>query len=408
MRLFGQFDESVFDTLDHDIHRMRREPWNPYFSKQSVTRLQPRLIQPAVDKLCKRLAEQRDAGKPVVMIYAYACLTVDIISEYCFPVGYNFLARKDFDRTHYDDMMSLSGMCHSFKQFGWLFPVLNSFPMWVTQAMSPEAYHMLQIKDGLKRQSAEILSRKQNQGVPSDYKEITNRPSLMEALLDSSLPDAEKGLNRIAAEAQTAIGAGTLTSSHCLKHATYHILANPPIHSRLMDELEKAFPDPSDPPNLQQLERIDYLVAIFWEAMRNFHGVSGRLQRIFPDHVLRYKDIAIPPGNPISMTSVHVHNDPAIFPEPYEFRPERWLPLATEGQRLQKYIMAFGKGSRKCVGIELGRAEVLTTLACVFRRFGSEMKLVGTERVRDIDITFDVFNPIPMKGSNGLVVAFGS
>lgn len=267
---------------------------------------------------------------------------------------------------------------------------------------------MLLMKDGLKRQTAEILSRRESQTADSHYKEIISRPSLMEALLDSSLPESEKGLNRIAAEAQTAIGAGTLTSSHVLKGATFHILANPHIHARLMDELESTFPDLSDPPNLQRLERMDYLLAIFWETMRNVHGVSGRLQRIFPDHVLRYKSVAIPPGNPVSMTSLHVHNDPAIFPEPYEFRPERWLPLATEGQRLQKYIMGFGKGSRKCVGIELGKAEVLTTLANVFRRFGRGMKLVDTERARDIDVTADMFNPVPRKGGNGLIVAFGS
>jgi cytochrome P450 len=106
------------------------------------------------------------------------------------------------------------------------------------------------------------------------------------------------------------------------------------------------------------------------------------------------------------MTSLHVHNNPDIFPNPYEFRPERWLPLQTEGQRLLKYIMAFGKGSRQCVGMELGKAEILTALANVFRRFGREMKLYNTTREKDIDICYDVFNPIPSRQSNGLMVLF--
>ena len=408
MRMFGQFDESVFDTLDHDKHRMRREPWNPYFSKQSVARLQPRLIQAAVNNLCDRLADHRDAGKPVAMIYAYACLTVDIISEYSFPQGYHFLDQKEFDRTHYDSMMALSKMSHIIKQMPWLFHFLNSLPLWVTKTTSPEAYLMLQLKDQLTRQAASIFTRRNNPSVASDYQETPARPTLIEAILDAPMPDSEKGLSRIAMEAQSAIGAGTLTSSHCLKHATFHILANPPIHARLMDELERSIPDyEAHPPTLQQLERIDYLVAIFWESLRNFHGVSQRLQRICPDTVLRYRDVAIPPGNPISMTGLHMHNDPAIFPEPYEFRPERWLPLETEGLRLQRYVQAFGRGSRKCVGMELGRAEVLTTLAGVFRRFGRDMRLVGTERVRDVDIKYDFVNPSSGPESNGVVVAFG-
>ena len=120
MRMFGQHDVSGFDTLDHDKHRQRREPWNPFFSKQSVTRLQPLLIQGVVDKLCLRLAEYQSAGKPVTMINAFACVTIDIISEYSFPEGYNLLDKPEFDSEHYKAWMGLSKMCHVLKQFGWV------------------------------------------------------------------------------------------------------------------------------------------------------------------------------------------------------------------------------------------------------------------------------------------------
>ena len=127
MRMFGQQDVAAFDTLDHDKHRQRREPWNPFFSKQSVSRLQPLLVQAAVDKLCTRLAEYQRAGKPVVMVYAFSCLTGDIISEYSFPEGYNLLDRPEFDSAHYDAWMNLTKMSHILKQFGWVrSPIITS------------------------------------------------------------------------------------------------------------------------------------------------------------------------------------------------------------------------------------------------------------------------------------------
>ena len=117
--MFGQSDESAFDTLEHDIHRMRREPWGPYFSKASVSRLQPKLIQNVVDKFCERLAEHQAAGKPVCMTYAYACVTADIISEYSFTKGYNLLDEgPDFDADNYNAWTGLSKMSHLLKQFG--------------------------------------------------------------------------------------------------------------------------------------------------------------------------------------------------------------------------------------------------------------------------------------------------
>ena len=232
------------------------------------------------------------------------------------------------------------------------------------------------------------------------------RPSMIEAFLDSTLPEAEKAPERIKGEMLDAIQAGTITSSHALKLATYHILANTAIHERIMTILEREIPDPRDPPNLRELEQMDYLMAILYETLRLFHGVSQRLQRIFPDRCLQYKEWTIPPGTPMLMTSVHIHGNPTIFPGPYEFRPDRWLPLNTNGVRLQKYLVAFEKGSRSCVGMELGKAEILTALANVFRRFGRGMRLVDCVKGRDGDTVRDMFNPLASKGSNGLVVAF--
>jgi cytochrome P450 len=188
MRMFGGYDTSAFDTLDHDVHRMRREPWNPYFSKQSVSRLQPSLIQTVVNKLCDRLAEHEAAGKPVVMVHAYACLTVDVIAEYAFPKGYGFLDRTEFNSEHYQTLMTLSKMCHTLKQFGWLFPFLRSIPMWVTKDTSPETYLGLQLLEDLRQQTAIIQEQR---GRP-EYKEMTARPSMLAAWLDSDLPEWEK------------------------------------------------------------------------------------------------------------------------------------------------------------------------------------------------------------------------
>ncbi|KAG8533975.1 uncharacterized protein KY384_001718 [Bacidia gigantensis] len=386
MKMFGQYDESAFDTLDHEKHRLRREPWGPYFSKQSVSRLQPTLIQDKVNLFCSRLAEHKAAGKPVTMIYAYACVTTDIISDYCYPSGYNYLSQPDFDTAHYDAWMVLTLLSHTLKQFGWLFPLLNAMPPWLTKRTSPEAYLVQSFKSELTQQAKDVIAFSNSASKDSESK--PSRPSLLQALYESpALPPADKALSRLAAEAQTAIAAGTLTSSHVLKAATFHILANPRIRDRLMEELEQAIPDidTPHPPNLRELEAIEYLVAIMYESLRIAHGVSGRLQRIFPDYDLPYRRsaktdssddgdtvgvVVIPRGTPISMTPLHAHEDPRVFVDPYTFDPERWIPLSTNGLRLQKYLMCFGAGSRICVGMELGKAEILTCLASVFRRFG--------------------------------------
>ncbi|KAL8853731.1 MAG: hypothetical protein Q9221_001374 [Calogaya cf. arnoldii] len=399
MRMFGQQDVSAFDTMDHDKHRQRREPWNPYFSKQSVARLQPLLVQAVVDKLCMRLREYQKVRKPVVMTHAFACVTSDIISEYSFPEGYDLLEKPEFDSAHYEAWMGLTKLSHVLKQFGWLYPLLDSMPMWITKWTSPEMYLILQGQKFLLAQATELSKQR---GQP-DYKETTSRPSMMKAFMDSPLlPESEKAPSRIKAEAQIAIGAGTLTTTHALKAGTYHLLANTDVHSRLMAELEERIPDPNKPPNLRELEQMPYLQAVMHETLRITYGTAHRLSRIFPNRTLQYKDIAIPPGTPISMSQLHIHDNERIFPNHYKFDPSRW-----QGPNPPfKYLVPFGKGSRMCMGMELAKAELLTTFANMFRRFGREMALFETVRERDIDTVYDVFNCLASRESNGLMVTF--
>lgn len=67
------------------------------------------------------------------------------------------------------------------------------------------------------------------------------------------------------------------------------------------------------------------------------------------------KSPSIPSANtrtqtPVGMSSFLMHNNPALFPNPRSFSPERWLqPHAAE---LRKYIVSFSKGSRQCLGMK--------------------------------------------------------
>ena len=60
---------------------------------------------------------------------------------------------------------------------------------------------------------------------------------------------------------------------------------------------------------------------------------------------------------PVGMTSVHVHHNEAVFPEPYKFKPERWLQGRPQGSPpLDRYLVAFSKGSRQCIGMQYVRS----------------------------------------------------
>ena len=89
--------------------------------------------------------------------------------------------------------------------------------------------------------------------------------------------------------------------------------------------------------------------------------------------------------------------DPAIFPDPERFDPERWL----QEKRLDKYLTNFSKGTRGCVGINLAYAELYLALAGVFRRF--DFELFGTT-IDDVKMVRDKLVPGAAVGSKGVRV----
>jgi cytochrome P450 len=86
-------------------------------------------------------------------------------------------------------------------------------------------------------------------------------------------------------------------------------------------------------------------------------GVSHRSARIARLEDLSYTSsdgkysYLIPRGTPVGMTSMINHWDEGLFPSPDEFRPERWIKEdGSIDQGLRSKLIAFGKGTRNCVG----------------------------------------------------------
>ncbi|KAL9001945.1 MAG: hypothetical protein Q9188_005103 [Gyalolechia gomerana] len=396
--MFGT-PNSILATVDHDVHRRRRSAYSNFFSKQSIRKYSP-IVQSCVDKLCRRLQEHRSTGRKVNLMHAYTALTSDVVTEYSFPASYGLLDQPDFAPDHYELWISILSGSHLLKQFPWIFPLI-SFPLWFVERYLP---HLAVTYRWRKTWAEQIHNIKVGN---DDSEERRGRPSIFETLLDSDLPPFDKSVGRLVEDAQTLLGAGSITTSLALALATYYISCNKSVEARLMEELTSAMPDPNNPPPLVELEKLTYLSAIVLETLRISYGVSHRLQRVCPDQAITYNYYVLPPGTPISMTAVHIHDDPIIFPDPRTFKPERWLPLETEGARLQKYLVAFSKGSRQCLAMHLGTAELYLGLAGVFRRFGGQLRVVDTVRERDVELTHDFFTPTAQLDSKGICVVIG-
>ena len=391
--------DSAFKTIEHDLHKMRRNQLSPFFSKASIRTLEPLLVH-KVDKLCTRLEESCDTNRVLSLTHAFVALTLDIISRVCFGYSYGCLEQKEFASKFYEDLVSSSRTVHLVRQFPWFFQLIARFPRLASNKMA----------DGM------LAAKKRQMEVMQQVKDIVDRHArnekppneaftVFDAMLDADVPPHEKSVSRLTAEALTLTAAGSLTTANTLDATIYYLLTNPTCLACLRQELDVAIPDLKMLPTTAELEKLPYLTAVIHEALRLGKGVPHRLARVSPDVSYRYREWVIPRGAPISMSSIGILEHPGIFPDPHNFIPERWLPFdAPEVRHRRKYLIVFGGGSRMCLGLNLAWAELYLTVAAVVRRFGGRLSLDDVVFDRDLEIVVDGFNPLPSRESKGLRV----
>ncbi|GFN16855.1 cytochrome P450 [Aspergillus tubingensis] len=404
MKAFGA-DESTFGTTDHDNHRSRRAALNPFFSITKVRLLQ-NVIQDRADALVARLEDFQRSGAILHLDTAFAAYTADVIMEYAFSKSDHKVEAPDFDSAFHQACVGGGRYSMLMKQFPLVLWAMKRTPQKWLLRMNPEMTSFVRMHTDIARQVQQTMEL--SKPSPTDIKS-TRHLTIFQEILDSRLPPHEKALGRLAQEGGTVVGAGTVTTAWAITVAVFHLLAQPRILRKLKDEL-----DSTDADDLLGLERLPYLSACIQEGLRLSYGVSSRLARVARDESLTFTDPntqqtwIIPPKTPVSMSALLILQNPSIFPEPNQFRPERWI----ENPGLDRYQVVFSKGSRACLGKNLAYAEMMIILAAVFRRFGSlevrgvrdigRLELFETTAEGDIECHRDAFLPLSQEGSKGV------
>jgi len=199
---------------------------------------------------------------------------------------------------------------------------------------------------------------------------LEERRDILSLLLQAHTEDGEAMDDKeVRDELLTLVLAGHETTANSLAWAWERLVRNPAAHEALREAVRSG--EGAE-------ERVEATIV---ESMRSRPVVPFIGRRVTVPW--RLGEYAVPANTPVGMSILLVHHREDLYPEPFEFRPERWLDRKPGTYEW----IPFGGGIRRCLGAALAMAEMRVVLTAMARRLDLEAAEPEPERAMHRNVT---------------------
>jgi cytochrome P450 len=166
-------------------------------------------------------------------------------------------------------------------------------------------------------------------------------------------------------EVMTLLFAGHDTTTSTIAFMFYELARHPRVVERLLAEQDAVLA--GRPPSAEQLMggELPQLEMVLDETLRMYPPAWIGPRRALQS--FEFAGATVPGGAFVNYCSWASHHLPEVFPEPFEFRPERFAPQAKAALEKGAYV-PFGGGSRTCIGMRFGQLEVRAIATLILSR----------------------------------------
>ncbi|KAI0097524.1 cytochrome P450 [Nemania sp. FL0031] len=348
---------NMWATLDRESHRRKRKLIAPVISERSMSKFEPTMSS-QVDIFLQQLLRSSQLGEPVNMSRRCERLAVDIVGQ----LAFGFPLKLQTEATNQLIPNTLTAMTK----------ITTLYMTWsVTSTISPALGWLgrkkaAQFQQTLRRMITTRMS------MPKDAKHD------FYAIATGEIAPGEYGLNdsELWPEAVFFIAAGGATVHTAMTAAFFYLSRYSSAYAKLATEVRTTFRSGRDIRQGAQLAGCKYLRAVIDEVLRiapaslAFTWRQQDVTSAQAGELFVVDGHVVPPGTEVAVNLYSLLHNEEYFPEPFVFKPERWLSHDedTDEQRQARAaarhaFQPFALGDRGCAGKPMAYLELSLVLA---------------------------------------------
>lgn len=220
----------------------------------------------------------------------------------------------------------------------------------------------------------------------NEGKTTGKQEDFVDVLLRSTLADGNQPMDDeiILLTLMDMLVAGTDTSATTIEWTIVELLRNPECMKKVRAELDSVVGNRLV--KEEDLNNLPYLNAVLKESFRLHPATPLGLPRE-ASQPFQLQGYTLPVGTRIFINQWAIHHDPAVYPDPYSFKPERFL----EGPEInivgdsQYQLIPFGAGRRNCVGLPM--AILVIPLILTHCLHSIDFSLPEGQEAKDLDMS---------------------
>ncbi|XP_027730664.1 cytochrome P450 3A8-like [Vombatus ursinus] len=333
--------ESAISIAEDDQWKRIRTVLSPTFTSGKLKEMFP-IINQYGDVLVKNMQKEAEKSKPVTLKEIFGAYSMDVITSTSFSINVDSLNNQNdpFVRE-----------IRKLLKFNFLDPLL------LTITLFPFLVPLLKTLDitVFPKEATDFLA-KSIKKIKEERKKCSQKHRLdfLQLMMDSQTSNnsethSHKDLSdeELLAQSIIFLFAGYETTSSVLSFLFYNLATNPEIQQKLQKEIDAVLPN-KEAVTYDAVVQMEYLDMVINENLRLF-PIAGRIERVAKKTV-ELNGLRIPKGTVVMASPFVLHHDPKYWPEPEEFRPERFSKENKESINPYVYL-PFGAGPRNCIGM---------------------------------------------------------